>query len=240
VTEALTDLFNDIERHWGAYLAALVALSGLTMSLIQAAKELLFLRSYFHRIQTVRWLDGISGREAPERTSKQGSELEASLLRVTSAGNASALYDAELEDVCVQLSAATQFLVDYPRQSPELLKAICRSAAKNDLELIIDGDGDSMAGDATHRQKVFDARNRVRALTHRSVEAFRLETASRWRRGLKIAAFVVSVLIAALACSLSGELRERPVKVACTALVAGILAPVARDLLAAVQQLRRS
>jgi len=39
MTNALTELFADIVLHWGAYLTALVALSGLTMSLIQVAKE---------------------------------------------------------------------------------------------------------------------------------------------------------------------------------------------------------
>lgn len=243
MTEALTDLFEDVVNHWGAYLAALVTLSGLTMSLIQVAKEVLFLRFHFHRLQTVRWLYNLSPREAHKRTAKDAVPvLEAELLRITSAGDASALYDAELEDVCVQLSAATQFLVDYPTQSPHLLKAVSRAVSDSDLALIIAADdgGDSMSLDPDHRQRVFDARNRVRALTHRSVETFKLLTATRWRRRLQIAAFVVSVLISVLALSLSGELRQRPGKVACMALVAGFLAPVARDLLAAVQQLRRS
>jgi hypothetical protein len=76
-------------------------------------------------------------------------------------------------------------------------------------------------------------------LTHRAVEIFKLSTAADWRRYLQIGALVLSVLIALLALILSGGLRERPGTVIWMALVAGFLAPVARDLLAAVQQLRR-
>jgi len=71
------------------------------------------------------------------------------------------------------------------------------------------------------------------------VESFRLLTASEWRRGLQIASFVISVLIAVLALVMSDALRDRPWTVVWAALIAGFLAPVARDLLAAVQQLRR-
>jgi hypothetical protein len=111
VTEALTQLFDDIATHWGAYLAALVALSALTMSLLQVIKDLLFLRLYFQRYQTVRWLYDLSHSQARELLAKDTDRpLENELLRLTSAGHASALYDADLEDFCVQLSAATNFL----------------------------------------------------------------------------------------------------------------------------------
>ena len=93
--------------------------------------------------------------------------------------------------------------------------------------------------DADHRQRVFDARNRVRALTHRSVENFKLLTASEWRRRLQVASFSISMLIAVLALVMSGALRDRPWTFVWSGLIAGFLAPVARDLLAAVQQLRR-
>ena len=254
MTEALTQLFDDIAIHWGAYLAALVALSGLTMSLIQVGKELFFLRFHYHHMQTVRWLYNLTRKEARSMIGKKISsnadgkagpfpdpELEDELLRITSAGNAVALYDAELENICVQLSAATQFLVDYPSQSKALLRAIARNADDDDLNLIVEADDpdDPSALDPVRRQRVFDARNRVRALTHRSVESFKLLTASEWRRGLQLASFIISVLIAGLALVMTAALLERPLTVVATALIAGFLAPVARDLLAAMQQLRR-
>jgi hypothetical protein len=243
VTEALTQLFDDIATHWGAYLAALVALSALTMSLLQVIKDLLFLRLYFQRYQTVRWLYDLSHSQARELLAKDTDRpLENELLRLTSAGHASALYDADLEDFCVQLSAAANFLVDYPTQSPALLRAIARGANTADFDLIVDADEPhhySSAG-PEHRQRVFDARNRIRALTHRSVESFKRLTASRWRRTMHVASFVTSVVISLLALAMSGALRNRPMRVVWTARAAGFLAPVARDLLAAVQQLRRA
>lgn len=233
-------LFNDIAEHWGAYLSALVALSGLTMSLIQVGKELLFLRKHFHRAHVLKWLDPSIKRSALQdiTIAPPLTQLEDDLLRIGAAGNQSALYDAELEEVCVQLSAATQMLVDYPSQAPALLKTIARGSTEHDLKLIIDASG-SQPDDPHARQLVFDARNRVRAMTHRSVEMFKLVTAAEWRRRMQIASFVLSVLVALLALIMSGGLRDRPWAVLWTAVLAGFLAPVARDLLAAVQQLRR-
>jgi hypothetical protein len=225
MTNALTELFADIVLHWGAYLTALVALSGLTMSLIQVAKDLLSLRMWFHHVRVRRWLGTTTA-------------LEDDLLRIAAARNDRALYDAELEDVCVQLSAATQMLVDYPGEAPDLLRRIAQAAKAEDLDLIIKANG-AQPDNPHARQRLFDARNRVRALTHRAVEIFKLSTAADWRRYLQIAALVLSVLIALLALILSGGLRERPATVIWMALIAGFLAPVARDLLAAVQQLRR-
>ena len=239
MTNALTALFDDIASHWGAYLSALVALSGLTMSLIQVAKELLLLRKRFHRRRVLEWLH--PSLEIPalqELMASRPVALEEDLLQIAAAGNAGALYDAELEDVCVQLSAATQMLVDYPGQAPDLLRRIARASRAGDLDLIIEKDGSQP--DSPHdRQLVFDARNRVRALTHRSVETFKLSTAAHWRRRMQIAAFILSVLISLVALIMTGGLRNRPFAVFLTALFAGFLAPVARDLLAAVQQLRR-
>ena len=232
MTEALTKLFEDISDHWGAYLAALVALSGLTMSLIQIAKDVLGLRMRFHRAKVLQWLD--------EPTSLAGTPppLERQLLRLASGSNERALYDAELADVCIQLSAAIQLLVDYPGQAPDLLKTVARGAHRNDLDLLVRVDG-AQPADPDQRQQVFDARNRVRALAHRSVEILKLQTATGWRRRMQASSFVVSVSIALVALMMSGGLKDRPGAVLWTALLAGFLAPVARDLLAAVEQLRR-
>lgn len=239
MTEALTALFKDISDHWGAYLGALVALSGLTMSLIQVTKDLLALRLHFHRARVLKWLYPFDQRKALE-TRAQNSEasgLEHDLLQIAAGGNSRALYDAELEDVCVQLSAATQLLVDYPGLAPDLLRTVGRGVRPEDFTLLIQSDGNQPT-DPDARQQVFDARNRVRALTHRSVQVFKLGTAMEWRRRMQIASFFVSGGIALVALVMSGGLRERPGAVLWTVLLAGFLAPVARDLLAAVQQLR--
>jgi hypothetical protein len=241
VTEALNKLFDEIVAHWPAYLAALVALSGLTMSVIQVAKQLFFVRRWFHHARVLHWLD-------PQRSRLelwlsivrgQAQPLEKDLLRITASGDAWALYDAELEDVCAQLSAAAQLLVDYPEVAPKLLKTIARSASARDLGRILQANARNTQ-DAQLRQIVFDARNRVRAITIRSVDMFKLTTGSIWQRGLQVVSFALSFLIALVAVGVTTKpVDGRPGAMLVMALAAGFLAPVARDLLAAVEQLRK-
>jgi hypothetical protein len=241
MTDALIALFDDVANHWGRYLTALVALSGLTMSLIQIAKGL-SLRKAFHRRRVRAWLYRRGPLPRFGVLPKGLAELEKALLAVTADGNANALYDAELEELCVHLAAATQTLVDYPHQSPDLLRAIAAAASDEDLDLVIGENRDRRGTkeSADERQRVFDARNRVRALTHRSVEMFKLSTSADWRKYMQIASFALSTAIALVALMMSSNgFRDRPGAVLGTAVLAGFLAPVARDLLVALQQFRR-
>jgi hypothetical protein len=176
------------------------------------------------------WLSIVRGQAQP---------LEKDLLRITASGDAWALYDAELEDVCAQLSAAAQLLVDYPEVAPKLLKTIARSASARDLGRILQANARNTQ-DAQLRQIVFDARNRVRAITIRSVDMFKLTTGSIWQRGLQVVSFALSFLIALVAVGVTTKpVDGRPGAMLVMALAAGFLAPVARDLLAAVEQLRK-
>jgi hypothetical protein len=137
--------------------------------------------------------------------------------------------------------------VDYPRVDRQLLRVVASGASRIDVELIIEADAAPFAEDgeasreaalARRRHAVMDARHRVRALMRQSVEAMRLATTARWKRSLQLTAFIISTILAVAAFLFAHKLTAHPVIALGESALAGFLAPVARDLLAAIENLR--
>ena len=88
-----------------------------------------------------------------------------------------------------------------------------------------------------------DARSRVTHQVQRSIDALQIAAGSRWKLRLQAAAFAISSVLTAAGMSL-----YRPPETSLAAsvlasvplgLMAGFLAPIARDLVAIVSQARR-
>lgn len=253
VGASLMTFLDDVRANVWTYLTALTALSVVTMALIQAAKTLLPLRRLFNRRRLRAWLEA----HAATVNARADRRVDAAcagrrLLVIAADGDEGAFYDPDVDDLCVQLNAAVQLLVDYPSYDTDLLRIAVSAATPEDLEAILRptrplaedlAEPESRRDRATAdgRQVVFDARNRIRMLAQRSVEAFRLSTSARWKRALQIASFLMSTMLTAIALGVTPDAGSRFkswVGVAAASAIAGFLAPVGRDLLAAVEKLR--
>ncbi|HYP08117.1 MAG TPA: hypothetical protein VER03_17930 [Bryobacteraceae bacterium] len=227
MTEATTSIQALITQIQGGplnYFLALAALGVLTMSIVQAAKNLLPLRERFHRAALQAWI----ARRERERL----LEVEQHLIRLAADGNFKALYDADTEELCRNLEGVGQLAVDYPLHGSfaTLLRSMTSPHIDDDLAILRNP---AITGDAR-----VEARDRVRQHLAQSINAFRLSTSSRWQRRLHLTSFAVSFVIALFALWIHGGASY--LWAPFSALIAAFLAPVARDLVAGIESLRKS
>jgi hypothetical protein len=250
IANAIQNFFGE-SQDLGAYLAAMAAIGVAAMALIQAAKDVLPIRRMFHRSRLERWVaDGT--READARF---GATLQAGavgvnakrawkdLVELSVDGDEKALLDLSIEQLCGQMSAAFQMVLDYPKQYRDLLLVAGSFATPADMNEILNTDRSRMgSGEGTptpEQVRWADARNRVTHQLQRAVDGFQIATGYRWTLWMKVASFVVSGILAAIAVATKGGgILPHIGVILFTAVMAGFLAPIARDLAATIQKLR--
>jgi hypothetical protein len=237
-----------------AYLVALGVISALTMALLQAVKELTPLRARYNRWRLRKWLEA----RAVDEHRKIADAAEKELLRLATDGDAFAFYSAELDSLSGQFSSAAQLVMDYPRQNEDLFRLLALNATEADVKLLLKDalphpvplaaleqqTPGEMKAAAEKRQEIIDARNRVRHQITQSIASFQMTAASRWQMGFKVASWVVSTILVGVAIGLATPpagttSTNSPGVLIATAAFSGFLAPVARDLLVALQNLRK-
>jgi hypothetical protein len=188
------------------------------------------------------------------------NDAEADLLRLATAGNRPAFYDLPIEQLCGQMNAASQVVLDYPDLHKPLLKCLASLAAPDDLTEFANAtlrnrvatlrnkSGRDAAEEDELRakqQELTDIRAKIANQIHRSVDAFQIATGYRWQWYLRTASFLISFVISATAVRLGvGSLGDgSPITnnwaaIVVVGLMGGFLAPVTSDLQAIVRQLR--
>ncbi|HLW80685.1 MAG TPA: hypothetical protein VKS20_01460 [Candidatus Acidoferrales bacterium] len=259
VTEGLQLL-----THWILILAVpLAGIGALSMALIQTAKNMLPLRRWFQRNRVENWL----AHRANEATAAAGApnsvsiaQAKSDLVHLATAGDASALYSLPIEQLCGQINASTQVLLDYPSLHWNLLRCLASEAHPPDLALLNPPDPAVHAArkmllrkpaialtDAEHNQvdDYVAARNRVSHQIQRAVDALQISVSFRWKFWMQLASILLSAALgvaALLIGSAYGQInlssRGQCGLIVLTAILSGFLAPVARDLVAALEQIR--
>lgn len=257
ISSALNTLFRDVNGA-GSYLLAVAGLGTLTMALLQVIKDTTPVRRWFFISEMNRWF----ARHAQiVAVKKSKSDVEAAwpevdrgqaqkdLLTLAADGDRLAFFSLDIEKLCGQWSAAAQIVADYPKRYPDLFRCLTALAAPADQELLLSIVPEVIPAaleaqlPAEHqvtrigeRQKFANARTRVVHQIQRAIDSFQICATYRWQWHLHIASFCVSYALAVVALLLSDISAPGPLLVG--AAIAGFLAPVARDLLAAVQALR--
>jgi hypothetical protein len=273
IAGAITDFFNAGNADLGKFLASLTLIGTATMALIQAVKDTTPLKQAFQRHRLRKWIrEGIDeaeqqhgelltsrgarihSEEIPSSPDKLApdkridvDDVEQDIVHLAVDGDQKALYDLAIEQLCGQLNAAMQMVIDYPNRHLPLLLVAASAASTGDLESIL-GRTRSQFDQAgaiaeTPQTKITyaDSRNRVSHQIQRSIDGFQIAAAFRWKWLLQLASFAISALLAAVALAVGrGSLTGGPwvITILGTAVLAGFLAPVARDLTAALQKLR--
>ncbi len=186
--------------------------------------------------------------EAPADPEERYRKAEQDLILLATAGDAGALYDLETEQLCGQINAAVQVTLDGPWRYPELFQCLAAKADDQDVELLLQHvTGQKLhdaAGALTEEGKaLLEARNRVTHMIQRNVDAFQIESGYRWQWWMKLLALALSFMISFAGLILlwkHGEVHGlgRFFMAILIAVLSGFLAPVARDVIAAVQALR--
>src|SRR5215469_9393008 len=111
--------------HWILIIILpLIGIAALTMALIQTAKNMLPLRQWFQRNSVNSWL---AVRAHTARSATPAIDVEQAktdLVHLTTAGDSAALYSLPIEQLCGQINAATQIILDYPAHHWDLLRCL--------------------------------------------------------------------------------------------------------------------
>lgn len=245
--------------HLTAFLILpLVGIAALSMAILQTAKNILPLRRWFQSNRVDRWLAARSrtGSAASAPAAIDAAQAKADLVRLTTAGEASTLFALPIEQLCGQINAASQIILDYPDRHWDLLCCLANQSHPKDLATIHPPDPATQLSrrallrkpavtltEDEHNQvdELVAARNRVSHHVQRSVDALQISLGFRWKFWMQLVAILLSAGLAVLALVVAGYPLSSARAVGFVILAAafsGVFAAVARDLIAAIEQLR--
>lgn len=255
--------------HWTALLILpLVGIAALTMTILQTIKNMFRLRYWFQRSFVESWLAGRTV-SAPEPQMAGAASFAADpvpakehLVRLAASGDAHALYSLPIEQLCGQINASTQVLLDYPKLHWSLLKALAGKAHGEDLDAIRTTDQDKLkefsrttpdeqkqlrspAEYAANRKQLADyveVRNRISHQIQRSVDALQISVSLRWKFWLQFASILISAFLGFIALVIVGhplDTLSAATFILLSGIFSGLIASSARDLLAALERIRK-
>jgi hypothetical protein len=249
IPTALIQFMDRVYKHAFPAATAMAAVGVLSMTLIQAVKDSSPIRSAFQRRFLAEWLR----RRASHRFSSKGitglrmppngppPEVEHDLVRLATGGDDAAFYDLPVEQMCGQISAASQIVLEFPQRHQPLFGVLAAQALQDDVRAVLNPPVAADEGGA-ELTAYRDARNRVTHHIQRSIDALQIALTFRWKFYLQLLSFGTSFLIAAAGIAVMHDGASAVSKLfsmLVVGLVAGFVAPIARDLVAALQQLRK-
>ena len=239
-------------------LAFLAAIGGLSSAIVDVIKGLTAVRMGFNRRFLLSWFNRrmdptteakqkpIYGLRLvrPQNTGDSGTvrpteSAYAQAVELATGGHERALLDLQTEQLCGQLTAAAQIAIEYPRLHPELFAVLSEGADDEDRRRVLDGK--PPASDPAAREAYLEARVRVQHHVQRSLDALHILLAARWRWLIQLFIFVLCGLVTALLLyRVRGSVTfwQGAASYLVMSVVAGFLAPVAHDLVAAIRKWR--
>lgn len=249
--------------HWILVIVLpLAGVGALSMALIQTAKNMLPLRRWFQRSRVEHWL---RDRASRFNNTKPAHPLDLSaakkdLVHLATAGDSDAFYDLPIEQLCGQLNSSTQVILDYPALHWDLLCCLASEANPQDLTALDSSDKAKVdARKALFRKPAAElvnterdqldeyvaARNRVSHQIQRAVDSLQISVGFRWKFWMQLASILLSAVVGVAAVIIGTHhfranlsFEHKLGLIVLTAVLSGFLAPVARDLVAAIEQMR--
>lgn len=228
---------------------ALAAVGIVTMALIQTVKDAAPVRRWFQRRWVRNWLARQWAKDRPTQAPPDGADKAgADLVRLATGGDDKALFDLPIEQLCAQMNAASLIVLDYPWRHAELLHCLAAGVNPDDVRALIAARviaekprSQQTAEDQKTLLDIADPRNRVAHQIQRNIDALQIAAGFRWKLGMQIASIVISAGLVVTGLQLYGvatPVRNTPFYIL-AGVLSGFVAPVARDLVATLQQLRK-
>lgn len=245
---ALASVIDAIAQSTLNYALLLAAIGTLSMAFLELVKGLVSVRRRFHRRQLAQWM--------PDRACRH----ELFVLAAGGERYAEVLFNQPTERMLGQIQAAANLSLEFPDRYPRAYAFF----TKEDLEMKMTApdmrsDGDLWADFATRtarlgmasdevqkRQHESDgrtaqqARVRLGNLIARRLDTFQNRTQYRWARGNQAASIIAGTVLSAYALTrttTATELRDYAALIGLS-LLAGMLAPFAKDVVTAISGLR--
>jgi hypothetical protein len=243
-----------------AYVTAMAGVGTLSMALIQAVKDMFPVRRLYQRWWMKRHLRRLAavcvrnGLVVPSaldesaegaRTPSQAVDpeiAERQLVDLATAGQAAALYDLQIEQLCGQITAASQIAIDYPHRYAHLVLCLGAHADTKDFARVFQASPLYAERSPAETAIFVDARNRIAHQVQRSTDAIQIAAGFQWKWILQLSAILLSGVIALWAYVWAVPAHSAGARLfvfVSAGILGGFLAPVARDLVAALQSLRK-
>src|SRR5882672_6362607 len=150
----LLNFLDQIYRHTFPIATAMAAIGVLSMAIIQAVKDTSPMRHAFQKRFLREWLlrragkrfdsKGIRGFRDPFKraetiaaTVSEVKSAEKDLIRLATGGDTAAFYDLAIEQMCGQMNAAAQIVLEYPQSHSALLQLLAAQARPEDVTLVL-------------------------------------------------------------------------------------------------------
>ncbi len=248
----MEEIFKDLNSAIGALkevpgwalFGLLTAAGTISMAVLQVFKDLTPIRRWYQRHWIRRWIERRAESFNERLRSSKGSKRELApvhpqrasdvLLELATGGDERALFELAIEQLVAQMNAAAQAALDYPKHYRDLLLVLSEGADIADAALVV-------RGRKGIPQAYLDSRNRVGNRIQRNLDGVQIALGSRWRFWMHSTAIVLSIIIidTALYYAVGGFKPAAMIGGAVIGIVGGYLAPVTRDLVAALQSLRK-
>ena len=227
---------------WNAMLA-LTAAGTISMAVLQVIKELTPFRRNYQRRWFERWIDARANdfektAQNAKQSARPASEIKvaakAEVVGLATGGLADALYDLYSEDMVAQINLAAQVTLDAPKRYEALLSVLSEGTLPNDLTVIMAGQPKNGS-----TQDYFDARNRVSRRIQRNLDGVRIALSNRWKFWMQVISVALTAGVVEIAVWVGTDGSWSACGLALPiGIIGGYLAPITRDLLAALQKLR--
>lgn len=255
--QVIVDAFHawlGITNGWVPYLVAISGLGTLSMALIEAAKEITPICRWYQRFEMLVWI----WRHAKVAQQRLGVTTdrrcaEGQLVLLATDGDERSFYNLEIEKLCGQWNAAIQIVLDSPSLYPDLFQCVAANSRRSDFVTVRnqqcpeplppDIEADLPQVDRKERfdrrRDFLDAQLHVTHQIQRAIDAFQINTTFRWKWIMQLSSYFVSICLAEYAIIHYNSKVNVTTNVAFAGLLAGFLAPVANDVLSAIQKLRK-
>ena len=154
---------------------------------------------------------------------------------------ANALFELELPQMMSQIQDAADTALNNPQRYPALYGFLTRGCATDD----VDRWATAMSRDAENEtqgraKELTDVYGRVRLLVKRQLDSFQTVTSYRWREGNQLCAVVLGAVLmfAAQVWSTRTEPSHDWVNMTLISVLGGMLAPIAKDLVDALGNMK--
>lgn len=247
----ITEIMKGLDAIVGwvkAWAVLLTAIGTVSMALLQTAKNVFPLRSWFQRGRLHRWiLVAASASTGPEVCT---SKAETDLISLATSGDEEAFYNLPVEDLCTQIRNAVPVILDYPNLHKDLFCCLASKASADDIQRLLEPPppetflkrGEHSTDEEKHAIREYAAaKTRLAAQVRCSIDAIQTSIGFRWKYFLQLASLVLSAIIGVIALHLGAGPDHTLPTVEATimiGLLSGFLAPVARDLVAAIENWR--
>jgi hypothetical protein len=226
---------------------ALAGVGTATMAAFQMFKDLLHVRREFNRGRVRKWLE-------LRAAAKQGVSVDnaqGSLVRLATAGDAEALYSLAADKLAGQINAAARMALDSPKGREDLISCLAAQADPTDLTAVLNPPTPPPPSASEEDKKrardqataYLEAKNRVATHIQRTLDGFQIALEYQWTHWNRMCAFALNFAFV-MAVLATNSVRagvwyrtDAPAYIL-VAILGGFVAPVAKDLVSALEALK--